>query len=164
MLWTGQRRSDALKMGRQHIKDGRISVRQGKTGKELKIPVAPQLNEAILAVPGAVGQLCFLVTERGRPFSEKGFGNWFRKRCDEADLPHCSAHGLRKAMMRRLAELGQSNQSLKSVSGHTRDDQVAHYTRAVDQRRMADHAIGQLSDSEMSNPVSRLDTGPAKTG
>jgi len=25
------------------------------------------------------------------------FGGWFRVRCDEAGLPHCSAHGLCKA-------------------------------------------------------------------
>jgi hypothetical protein len=32
--------------------------------------------------------------------------NWFRARCDEAGLPHCSAHGLRKVASLRLAEYG----------------------------------------------------------
>jgi integrase len=48
----------------------------------------------------------FLVTAFGKPFTANGFGNWFRQRCDEAGLPHCSAHGLRKAAAARLAELG----------------------------------------------------------
>ena len=48
----------------------------------------------------------FIVTDHGRPFSPAGFGNWFREQCDMADLRHCSAHGLRKAFLRRMAEAG----------------------------------------------------------
>ena len=39
LLYTGQRRSDVVRMGRQHIRDGFISVRQQKTGAELAIPL-----------------------------------------------------------------------------------------------------------------------------
>ncbi len=152
MLWTGQRRIDAIRMGRQHIRDGRVEFAQTKGGRELGIPVAPQLLEAIVAMPIAdKGHLCFLLTEYGKPFSNPGFGNWFREQCNAAGLPQCTAHGLRKAMMRRLAELHMGNQSLKSVSGHQNDAEVATYTRAVDQRRMADHAIRELADWESSS-------------
>lgn len=34
--------------------------------------------------------------EYGKPFSKGGFSNWFRERCDEAGLKHCTAHGLRR--------------------------------------------------------------------
>ena len=61
----------------------------------LHLPVLPQLQEAIDATPS--GNLTFLVTKFGKPFTAAGFGNWFRRRCDEAGLPHRSAHGLRKA-------------------------------------------------------------------
>lgn len=159
MLWTGQRRIDAIRMGRQHIRDGRISVTQSKGGKALWIPVAPQLLQAIVAMPAASAQLCFLVTDFGKPFSNPGFGNWFRDQCDAAGLPQCTAHGLRKATMRRMAELGLAQQTLKSVSGHTRDEEVATYTRAADQKRMADDAIAALARWEMSNLPQKLDTG-----
>lgn len=145
MLWTGQRRSDAIRMGRQHIKDGRIHVVQKKGGKGLWLPVAPQLLEAIVAMPARGNHLCFLINEYGRPFTDGGFGNWFRDRCDEAGLQHCTAHGLRKATMRRMAELGTANQSMKAVSGHSKDNEVAHYTAQADQRRMADDAIAALA-------------------
>lgn len=165
MLWTDQRRGDAIWMGRQHIRDGRLHFTQGKTGRDLGLPVAPQLLEAIVAMPAsAKGHLCFLVTEYGKPFSDAGFGNWFRDKCDDACLPQCSAHGLRKATMRRMSELGMSNQSMKSVSGHSTDQEVARYTRAADQQRMADAAIGSLSRWEMSNLSERLDTGTSVTG
>lgn len=159
MLWTSQRRSDAVRMGRQHIVGGRINVSQAKSGKDLWIAVAPQLLEAIVAMPASQrGHLCFLVTAFGAPFTPQGFGNWFRDQCDLAGLPHCSAHGLRKANMRRMADLGLANQPMKSVSGHSKDEEVAHYTAAANQKRMADDAITALARWEMSNLAQGLDT------
>jgi integrase len=39
LLYTGQRRSDVVRMGPQHIRNGVLGVRQHKTGFELAIPV-----------------------------------------------------------------------------------------------------------------------------
>jgi integrase len=76
LLYTGQRRSDVVRMGRQHIRDGFLHVRQMKTGAELAIPVIPEL-EQILARTLA-NHLTFLTTQIGKPFTAAGFGNWFR--------------------------------------------------------------------------------------
>lgn len=150
MLWTGQRRIDAIHLGPRHVATGRIELSQSKGGKELGLPVAPQLLDAIVAMPPLPnGAQCFLLNELGRPFSNAGFGNWFRDRCDEAGLPQCTAHGLRKAMMRRLADVETSQQGLKSVSGHSRDEEVAIYVRGAEQRRLAAAAIARVSEWEM---------------
>jgi hypothetical protein len=77
--------------------------------------------------------MCFIVTE---------FGNKFREWCDEAGLPHCTAHGLGKATMRDMAELDMRNQTMKAMSGHSKDDEVARHTREANQKRMADSAVG----------------------
>jgi integrase len=152
LLWTDQRRSDVVKMGRAQIKDGRLPVRQEKTGKSLWLPIAPQLNEAIIAMsPTDTSQFCFLMTRRNKPFTKESFGNFFRKACTAAGLPHCSAHGLRKATLRRMAELEMANKTMKSVSGQTRDDTLAGYTATANQRTLADSAIDTLSKWEMSN-------------
>src|SRR5262249_9643033 len=95
LLYTGQRRSDVVKMGRQHIRDGMLHVKQAKTGAELWIPVTPQLQQIIDASP--VNQLTFIVTQSGKPFAPISFSNWFRLEWDKAGLHHCSAHGVRKA-------------------------------------------------------------------
>lgn len=155
MLWTGQRRGDAVRMRPANIRNGRIRIVQNKTGKSIWIAIAPQLRAAIDAMPEETDP--FLVTEYGKPFTAAGFGNWFRARCNEADLPHCSAHGLRKAISRRLAEINRSNQSIKAVTGHSGDSEVALYTREADQVRMADEAIGALSEWELANQPRRLD-------
>jgi integrase len=64
--------------------------------------------------------LTFLVTSQGQPFTDAGFTNWFRDRCNEAGLPKgISAHGLRKARARRIAEQGGTAHEIAAVTGHT---------------------------------------------
>jgi integrase len=153
MLYTGQRRSDAVRMGRQHMtqmRDGGamywyISVRQEKISTPLLIPMHPELLAAVQALPQ---NLTFLLTERGAPFTSAGFGNWFRDRCDEAGLKHCSAHGLRKAAATRLANIGCSNEQIKAITGHRSDAALAPYVRAADQRRLAQQAMTKLIEGE----------------
>jgi integrase len=146
-------------MGRQHISNGELAVTQQKTGAKLAILVLPELAECIEQTPG--GNLNFLVTEYGSPFTTAGFGAWFRKRCDEADLPkECTFHGLRKAACTRLAEAGCSANVIAAISGHTSLKEVERYTRAADQKRLA--AIGMRlmrtnSDEESVNENARVD-------
>jgi integrase len=142
LLFTGQRRSDVIRMGRQHIRDNVLQVRQSKTGVELMIPVHADLHTAITACAGA--HLTLLVTESGKPFAAGGFGNWFRKQCDRAGLPHCSAHGLRKAACRRLAEAGCSPHEIGAISGHATLKEIVRYTKAVDQRQLAHAAMDKM--------------------
>lgn len=136
LLCTAQRRSDVVRMGKQHVKDGYIEVRQQKTGKKIAIPVVRELQRVIDQSP--VGDLTYLVTEYGKPFTADGFGNWFRDRCDEANLPHCSAHGLRKAAAARLADLGCSSQEIMAITGHESLSEVERYTKSADQKRRAE--------------------------
>lgn len=148
LLYTAQRRSDAVRMGPQHTKAGEIKVKQLKTTKEIWIPIHPKLQAAIDACPS--GHLSFLVSEHGKPFSRDYFGNWFRKVCDRAGLPECSAHGLRKAASRRMAELGLSNQQIKAITGHSSDAEVARYTKSASQILLARSAMSVLANPQQS--------------
>lgn len=161
MLWTDQRKMDAIHLGPQHVHGGKFVIRQTKTGKLLRLHIAPQLLAAIDAMP-VHDDVYFLVTKWGKPFSIKGFGGWFRRQCDAAGLPRCTAHGLRKATMRRMAELEMPNKTMKSVSGHSKDDEVARYVEAANQERLAEGAIKRLAEWEMSNLDPRLDAKSAQ--
>jgi integrase len=141
LLHTGQRRSDIIRMGRQHVRGDALYVRQQKTGVELLIPINAELRAAIDAA--AAGDMTFLVTELGKPFTGVAFSNWFRRQCDMANLRHCSAHGLRKAAARRLAEAGCTPHEIAAITGHASLREIERYTRAVDQRRLAESAIGK---------------------
>jgi integrase len=85
LLHTAQRRADVLRMGRQRIRDGVLSVRQQKTGALLAIPVTPPLAAVLDATPS--DHLTFLVIDRGQPFEPAAFTKWFRRCCDAAGLP-----------------------------------------------------------------------------
>jgi integrase len=145
MLWTGLRRSDTVRLGPQHIKAGRISLTAAKTAKAVDMLAAPDLLNAIEAMP-AVGMTTLLVTEYGKPFTVAGFGGWFRDRCDEAGLLHCTAHGLRKALARRAAELHATQQQLKALGQWSSDRDVATYTAGAEQKELADSALLRIID------------------
>ncbi len=139
LLYTGQRRGDVIGLGRQHIRAGVVHVRQQKTGTQLAIPIHAILAAIIAQTPA--NHLTLLTTQTGKPFSAAGVGNWFRDRCNEAGLAHCSAHGLRKAAARRLAEAGCTMHEIASITGHASLSEIQRYTRAADQARLARAAM-----------------------
>ena len=128
------------------MRNGRIKFRQAKNEHrnpiDIDIPLHSELEASIAATPS--GHLTFLITEFGRPFTPAGFGNWFRDRCDEAGLHHCSAHGLRTACATALAEAGASTHEIAAVTGHTSLEEIERYTRAAQKKMMADAAIAKL--------------------
>jgi integrase len=69
LLYTGQRRSDIVNLGRQHVYDNVLIIDQVKTegGEEahLEIPLHPRLAEIIAATP-MVGVKTFMVTHYGK--------------------------------------------------------------------------------------------------
>jgi integrase len=135
LLYTAQRRSDVVKMGRQHIRDGVLTVKQQKTGKPLAIPVHPELRAVLDAT--ASKHLTFLVTVTGKPYGGNALSEQFRNWCDAAGLPN----GLRKAACRRLAEAGCSANEIMAISGHVTMKELVRYTAAADQARLARNAM-----------------------
>lgn len=143
LLYTGQRPGDVARMGRQHVRNGRVNIRQAKTGTELSIPVHPELAAALATAPA--GHLTFLVTKDGAGFTPKGFGNWFGECAWAAGVAEgCTAHGLRKAAARRLAEAGCTVHEIAAVTGHKSLREVERYTKGAEQARLADGAMARI--------------------
>jgi integrase len=129
---TMQARADVVRLGRQHLQGDVISFRRQKTGNPVDIPVLPELQAAIDAMPKA-DHLTFLVTEQGKPFTPAGFGNYFRDQCDLAGLSNLSAHGLRKAGATRLAEAGATDHEIMAWGGWSTLREVEIHTRCQPQ-------------------------------
>jgi len=150
LLYTGQRRSDVVKMGRQRIHKGVLTVDQRKTAggeqAHLEIPVHPKLREIIDSTPS--DHLTFLVTSFGKPYSGNGFGNSMREWCDAAGCSDVSSHGLRKACARRLAEIGCTTHEIASITGQASLSEVERYTRAANRNRLAQSAMTKLLEGE----------------
>jgi integrase len=152
LLYTALRRSDMVTIGRQHRNGDELTLRHEKNDSDTTIPLAPPLAEALDAMPGTT--MTYLVTEFGKPFTANGFGNWFRDRCDKAGLPHCSAHGLRKAMSRRLAEGRATPFEGRAITGHKTDRQFAYYAEQADRTALARTGMGKVM-ANLAKPVSQ---------
>lgn len=152
MLWTGSRRGNAHKM--KPPVDGRFKAIAVKTGAEIDMPVMPPLQAAIDAMPeGSIGEV-LIVTEYGKPFSAAGFGNKMREWCNAAGLPQCTAHGLRRALTTRGANLGLSQQELKALGQWKGDDEVRTYAADANRIRLAEGALDRIAEWErMENIV-----------
>ncbi len=143
LLYTGVRRSDAVLLGRQHAKAGRLSVKQVKTGVPIAIPIHPVLQAEI----GAATGMTFLMTQYGKPFSAAGFTKWFVERARMAGVENRGPHGLRKAAGRRLAEAGCSAKEIAAVLGHSSVAMVEIYTRSADQAKLAESAFARVREN-----------------
>ncbi len=151
MLFTGQRRGDVIKMGPQHVENGSMRVKRSKNNLKGEIPVLPPLQTVIDATP--IGHMNYLVTEFGKPFSPAGIGNWFRKRCNEAGLPQCTAHGLRKAGATIAAEAGASDEQLMALFGWKSGRMVSTYTREANQKKLATEAAQRIATALTMNKI-----------
>jgi len=158
LMYGGGRRSDVVRLGRQMVKDGAFHYvawkGRGKkrTRTERFVPIIPPLQEAIDKCP--TGEMIYLVTAFNEPFTSNGFGNWFKDRCVEAGLPHCSCHGLRKAAACEAAEAGCTEQELMSLFGWASPKQAGVYTRKANRSKLAQSGsskIVQLLSLKKSN-------------
>jgi integrase len=148
LLFSGARRQDMVDLGKQHTRvAGWISFVPKKTLYKRRTmsqkPLLPVLEQILKA--SNCGSLTFLETEYGKPFTPAGFGNWFRDRCDEAGLPMCTAHGLKKAGATIAAENGATTRQLMAMFDWSTISQPEVYTRAADQKRLAGEAMGLIS-------------------
>jgi integrase len=151
LLNTGLRRSDAVRLGRQHILTGVISIKVQKTKVQVDIPVLADLQAAVDAMPASTS-MTFMVA-KSKPFSANGFGNWFRERCNEAGIPvGYAAHGLRKLAATRLADNGATAHQLKAWFGWKSLRQAEIYTSAADRKRLTAEAGQKLSATLTGKP------------
>ena len=137
LVGTGAARVDVVAMGRQHVHDGLLIFRREKTDVPVEIPILPELQDALDAMPRS-HHLTFLTTARGQPFSPAVFGMWFRKHCDAAGIPvGYSAHGVRKYAATDRANRGATTHELMAWFGWLTVREAERYTRTAARRKLA---------------------------
>jgi integrase len=153
-LETASRRGEVVRLGPQHVKDGRIRIARTHGSADVDIPVSPELQAACDAMPKA--HLTYIVTTHGKPRSKYGLGNDFAMWATATGLPaRCRLHGLKKSGMRRLAEDGATAHELMAISGHKTLSEVQRYTADADRKRLADSGMakrrGQSENTVVTN-------------
>ena len=143
LIYTGLRRGDAVRLGRQHVRNSVATIKTEKTDTVVTLPILPALSATLQA--GPCGDLTFIAGENGRPLAKESFGNLFRKACREAGLRDRSAHGLRKAAATRAANAGATVAQLEAIFGWNGGTMASYYTKAADRRRLAIEAMHKLA-------------------
>ncbi|MEC5291298.1 MULTISPECIES: tyrosine-type recombinase/integrase [unclassified Aurantimonas] len=140
LLYTGLRRSDAVRLGPPHIQGDHIVITTRKTGAEVTIPLHPRFRAVLETIKHQ--HLVFIATERGAARSEFAFTNWIIDAAKEAGLPpHRSPHGLRKAACVRLADAGCDVFEIMAITGHADIKEVQTYVAAANKKKKAQSAI-----------------------
>lgn len=145
LLYTGLRRGDAVRVGRQHVRDGVISISTEKTGTRVEIPVLSVLQATLEA--GHCGDLSFIAGANGRPLVKEAFGTMFRLACRAAGV-FKSAHGVRKIGATRAANNGATVAELEAIFGWHGGGMASLYTRSADRARLAKGAAEKLAGNE----------------
>ena len=135
-FFTAQRTSDVLNIKWSDIIDGAIHITQRKTGAQLRIPIHERLADILEKTP-RLGE--YVVN--GTKISPASFPTLYRAFVPK-DKP--SFHGVRKAACIALAEGGCTPHEIMSISGHTTIAMVQHYTKKVDQAKLAKLAIQKM--------------------
>lgn len=148
LLYTGLRRGDAVKIGKQHVRDGIATLRTEKTDTEVNIPLLPPLVQALKAGPTA--DLAFVCGANGKPMTKESFGNAFRDACRAAGVKK-SAHGLRKIGATRAADNGATTATLNAIFGWTGSKMASLYTQNADRKRLAREHMGKLLNDTGTN-------------
>jgi integrase len=155
LLYTGLRRGDAVRFGRQHVRDSVGAIKTEKSGFTVTVtlPILPVLAETLVA--GPCGDLTFIAGDRGQPLTKESFGNMFKDACQAAGVPG-SAHGVRKIAATRAANQGATVAQLEAIFGWSGGTMASHYTRSADRRRLAIEAMHKLAnDDRTSIPAPR---------
>ena len=71
-------------------------------------------------------------------------------------MPHCSAHGVRKAAAARLAELGCSDHEIMAIGGWQTLKEVQRYTKGARKRVLSDSAVDKVQADIDGTKVSNL--------
>ena len=155
-LETTSRRGEVVRLGPQHVRNGRIRIERTHGSEDVDMLMSPQLQAACDAMPKA--HLTYIVSAYGKPRSKYGLGNDFAKWVTEAGLPaRCRMHGLKKGGMRRLAEAGGTAHELMAISGHKTLTEVQRYTKDADRKKLADSGMAKLGGQSKNTNVTNIE-------
>lgn len=152
LLYTGLRRGDAVRLGRQHVRDGIATLRTEKSQDVITvtIPILPVL--AITLAAGPKGDLSFICGEKRAPLTKESFGNMFREACESAGV-NKSAHGVRKIAATTSANNGATVAQLEAIFGWKGGSMASLYTRAANRRRLSMDAMHTLNRTQNEQSI-----------
>jgi len=151
-LYTGLRRGDAARLGKQHIRNNLVHLLTEKSQGRMPVfvPVHPALAASIAACPSK--GLAIIAKADGTNYVKEALGSMFREAVEAAGIPVTkkktgkkgyTGHGLRKASATIAAESGASEAELNAMFGWSGHEMAQLYTKAADRKRLAARAMAK---------------------
>lgn len=134
ILFTAREISAVRSLGRSDVRDGMIRNHRAKTWAEASTPVLQTLRDEL---GDSYGDLMWLRTRAGQPYSVKSLSTTFSAWARAAGLERRTAHGLRKSIGTILADLGYSENTIMAVLAHDSPGQAQVYVQGANKRRLA---------------------------
>ncbi|WDI95835.1 tyrosine-type recombinase/integrase [Xanthomonas campestris] len=133
---TGQRPADVLAMSEMDVRDGNVHVKQGKTGKRLRVEIADEGQLAALLGrirerkrTYAVHSTRLVVSEQGRSVSVAGMSRRWSRACQLARVSGIQFRDLRaKAGTDKTDSAGDIRKAQQQL-GHSSVVMTEHYVR-----------------------------------
>lgn len=153
LLYTGTRRGDVVKLGRQHeqtiydpttgceTKVVAFKTEKGGEVVEVTIPILPILQSTLDA--GPTGDLAYICGSNMRPLTKESFGNSFSAAARAAGV-NKSAHGVRKVAATTAANNGATVHQLMAIFGWVTSQMAELYTREANRRGLAQSGVHTL--------------------
>ena len=155
-LGTGQRIGGVLEMRWSDIQDGAFAIRQNKTGKELWVPILPELNAALDAA--SRHSVFILTNERGtNRWSYRGASQAVRKIREQVGAldfdihswRYFDIHSWRYNAACELLEAGCSDDLIAAVTGQS-PAMALHCTKKVRQKMRAIQAQKKRTEQKQN--------------
>lgn len=147
-LYTGQRESDCVRMTWRDLDGTVIRVVQQKTGAKVWIPCHSALRAELAVWRQGTSATTILTRAGGEPWgATQSFCTMMsRELRRRPEFDGFVFHGLRKVAAARLAEAGCPPHEIAAITGHASLEMIQHYTREVEQKRLAESAIERLEN------------------
>lgn len=139
MMYCGLDPSDALKLPRSAIQDGKLDTRRNKTGVPVWIPLPAPLLDVLAKAPKH-DAITVCANSYGKPWTYDGFSSsWkkVRKKLQVAGLvePGLTPKGLRHTVANILSEIGYDERTIADMLGQNTIEMARHYARRADKSR-----------------------------
>lgn len=159
--YTGQRISDIVRLGPNHIDDGGFSLPQKKTGVRPWCPIFPELEAEMATWDRRAGP--YLLQDdgksAGKPFSTNQMWKVFdRERSKHPILAGAVPHGLRANAVIRLRSAGYTALQISDMVGMS-VEMVEHYSRHADRKASGQAILRAFRERENDQTVKPLEKG-----
>ena len=145
---TGQRRGDLVALRWSNVAAGVVRLTQEKTGAKLVIPQHPDLAAELEKWRKGASAVTVLTDQAGKPWDRDWLTMCVMRAVDALGMKGLNIHGLRKLAVVRLAEAGCTVHEIAAITGHASLTEIARYTAAADQERLARAAVTRLQTAK----------------